>query len=409
MDSPPPARSAYRRVTRLTTEDDVEVIRGQLEGLCISEGFPVAVGHLIDEILADPAKLRRLAAAAGNRQPLRELILQAAQHIADVVDEPGDGYPAGDASEPGVASDDSAAGLSGDETSATDSEDDYYARDDSSDAESWSGYHTDSDEAEPTIEDITMRGRLGEAQDQLSDLAGDGPPDEDLVARPAGAGAGSPPPAKRPRLDLDESPLGAVEVEFAMVEAEISRREADLARTRAAAEVLMAACATYNDLGGAPCAAVDRAERLLETYGAAEERPGNRGAAVRGVLLAEVAAVRAELDRWCEENPGRKRRRGEREALEEIRAEQRSTEEVIDRGAFGRLVREIGTAATKRNGWGGFGIEADAIAALQAAAEDHLVRTLDEANRAAMHDGRTHIAERDVRFAARPPWVTRSW
>lgn len=403
MDSPPPARSAHRRVARSTTEDDVEAIRGQLEGLRISEGFPAAAGRLIDEILADPAKLRRFAAAAGNQRPLRELILQAAQRIADTVDEPNDGYPAGDASDPDIASDDSAAGLSGDEASSSD-------RDECSSSSSGSSseeYHTDSDEAEPTIEDIIMRDRLSEAQDQLSDLEGDGPPDEDLVARPAGAA--SLPPAKRPRLDLDESPLGAVEVEFAMVEAEIGRREADLARTRAAAEALVAACATYNDLGGAACAVVDRAERLLEAYWEAEERPGNRSAAVRGVLLAEVAAVRAELDRWCEENPGRKRRRDEREALEEIRAEQRSTEEVIDRGAFGRLVREIGTDATKRNGWGGFGIEADAIAALQAAAEDHLVRALDGANRAAMHDGRTHITERDIRFAARPPWVTRSW
>jgi len=420
MDSPPAAARARACVSGATDiEAELERLRAQLETLRTPPDLSAAVGRL----LADPASLRALARQLGGAvcgsPELRGMLIEAARRAADTLDDANGGYPDLSEADSPVAPDDSAAGLSGDEESSLGGEESSsgeVSEDDSSEAES-SGCSTEgsaAEAAEAAIEDAAARDRLLDLQDQLSDLEDDWLRGRDVEmafadAAPApapGGRAGGPPAAKRPRLDAGEAPLGAVEVELALVEARVGWFEAERERTESAAEALLAACETYNYLGGEACAAVARAEQRLEAYLEAPDRPS---AGARAALLAELAAVRAELDRFAGGCPARKRRRDEREALDEIRAEQRRTDEVIDRGAFARLVREVGSAAVGaprrlgdfRSGLDGFRVEADAIAALQAAAEDHLVRALEAANRAAMHAGRTHIDEPDIRFAGR--------
>ncbi|KAG5192875.1 histone-fold-containing protein, partial [Tribonema minus] len=96
--------------------------------------------------------------------------------------------------------------------------------------------------------------------------------------------------------------------------------------------------------------------------------------------------------------PARRHKPGER-ALKEIRAYQRSTELLIRKRAFSRLVREVQGDFTPR------GVEyrwtADAILALQEAAEAHLIGLLADANLAAIHRKCVTIGPKDMQLARR--------
>ncbi|CAM9223068.1 unnamed protein product [Scytosiphon promiscuus] len=97
----------------------------------------------------------------------------------------------------------------------------------------------------------------------------------------------------------------------------------------------------------------------------------------------------------------RKRRRfrpGER-ALKEIRAYQRTTELLLRKLPFARLVKEVQetfTPAGKRYRW-----QAAALLALQEAAEAHLVSLFEDANLCALHAKRVTIMVRDFQLARR--------
>ncbi|OQR95352.1 hypothetical protein THRCLA_07948 [Thraustotheca clavata] len=96
--------------------------------------------------------------------------------------------------------------------------------------------------------------------------------------------------------------------------------------------------------------------------------------------------------------PKKKRRYkpGER-TLVEIRRYQRSTELLLRRLPFARLVREIQlNYATTQFRW-----QAEALLALQEAAEAHLVRVFEDANLCAIHAKRVTIMVKDIQLARR--------
>lgn len=93
----------------------------------------------------------------------------------------------------------------------------------------------------------------------------------------------------------------------------------------------------------------------------------------------------------------RKVRRGT-VALREIRKYQRSTELLLRKAPFQRLVREItesvGTENDKR--W-----QVAAVSALQEAAEAFLVSVLEDSNVCAIHAGRVTVMPKDMQLARR--------
>lgn len=81
-------------------------------------------------------------------------------------------------------------------------------------------------------------------------------------------------------------------------------------------------------------------------------------------------------------------------ALREIRKYQKSTDLLIRKLPFQRLVREI--AASFRVD---LRFQSSAIAALQEAAEAYLVSLFEDTNRCAIHANRVTIMERDIQLA----------
>lgn len=86
-------------------------------------------------------------------------------------------------------------------------------------------------------------------------------------------------------------------------------------------------------------------------------------------------------------------------ALKEIRAYQRSTELLLRKLPFARLVKEVQESFTppgKQYRW-----QAHALLALQEAAEAHLVSLFEDANLCALHARRVTIMVRDFQLARR--------
>mmetsp|Transcript_11592 Transcript_11592/g.20966 ORF Transcript_11592/g.20966 Transcript_11592/m.20966 type:complete len:157 (+) Transcript_11592:200-670(+) len=96
-------------------------------------------------------------------------------------------------------------------------------------------------------------------------------------------------------------------------------------------------------------------------------------------------------------SPGKKHRfRPGTRALMEIRKYQKSTELLIRRLPFARLVKEITQHYHHSLRW-----QVDAIQALQYSAEDYLVGLLEDANLCAIHARRVTIMPRDMHLARR--------
>lgn len=93
-------------------------------------------------------------------------------------------------------------------------------------------------------------------------------------------------------------------------------------------------------------------------------------------------------------------------ALREIRHYQKTTELLIPKLPFARLVREVAndyvTGAYSGLG-GGVGLrwQSTAIMALQEAAEAYLVHLFEDANLCAIHAKRVTIMQRDIQLARR--------
>ncbi|KAG2433552.1 hypothetical protein HYH02_012669 [Chlamydomonas schloesseri] len=97
--------------------------------------------------------------------------------------------------------------------------------------------------------------------------------------------------------------------------------------------------------------------------------------------------------------PKRRVRRGT-VALREIRKYQKSTELLIRRAPFQRLVREIANKGAP-GGQAEFRWRADALEALQEAAEAHLIAMLEDSNLCAIHAKRVTIMPKDMQLAKR--------
>jgi len=107
-----------------------------------------------------------------------------------------------------------------------------------------------------------------------------------------------------------------------------------------------------------------------------------------------------------DETPARRRKRrmrpGER-ALREIRQYQNSTDLLIRRLPFARLVREIQQGLARQT----YSWQASAILALQEAAEAHLVGLFEDCNLCAVHGKRVTIMPKDMQLARRIRGQTR--
>lgn len=85
-------------------------------------------------------------------------------------------------------------------------------------------------------------------------------------------------------------------------------------------------------------------------------------------------------------------------ALREIRKYQKSTELLIKKLPFQRLVREIAGELTNGKN---LRFQSSAIGALQESAEAYLVALFEDTNLAAIHAGRVTIQQKDIRLARR--------
>jgi histone H3 len=83
-------------------------------------------------------------------------------------------------------------------------------------------------------------------------------------------------------------------------------------------------------------------------------------------------------------------------ALRDIRKYQKSTEVLIKKLPFQRLVREIATDFKT-----GLRFQGSAIAALQEAAEAYLVKVFDDSNQCALHAKRVTVMPKDMQLARR--------
>ena len=110
----------------------------------------------------------------------------------------------------------------------------------------------------------------------------------------------------------------------------------------------------------------------------------------RKATLSATAVVRT---------PPNKRFRPGQRALKEIRHYQRSTELLIRRLPFARLVKEVQESVTtggKLYRW-----QANAILALQEAAEAHLTSLFEDANLCTIHAKRVTVMVKDIQLARR--------
>ena len=86
-------------------------------------------------------------------------------------------------------------------------------------------------------------------------------------------------------------------------------------------------------------------------------------------------------------------------ALREIRRYQNTTDLLIRKLPFQRLVREI--AQEMKGGGGDIRFQSSAVFALQEAAEAYLVGTFEDANLCAIHAKRVTIMPKDIKLARR--------
>lgn len=94
--------------------------------------------------------------------------------------------------------------------------------------------------------------------------------------------------------------------------------------------------------------------------------------------------------------PARRYRPGEK-ALREIRFYQKNTELLIRRLPFARLVREVQTYFFRKE----YRWQAEAMLALQEAAEAHLVGLFEDANLCTIHAKRVTVMPKDIQLARR--------
>lgn len=96
-------------------------------------------------------------------------------------------------------------------------------------------------------------------------------------------------------------------------------------------------------------------------------------------------------------SPKKRRFRPGERALREIRHYQKSTELLIRRLPFARLVKEVQTYFSRKE----YRWQAEAMMALQEAAEAHLVGLFEDANLCTIHAKRVTVMPKDIQLARR--------
>ena len=86
------------------------------------------------------------------------------------------------------------------------------------------------------------------------------------------------------------------------------------------------------------------------------------------------------------------------QALRQIRKYQKSTELLIRKLLFQRLVREVSQQVSRDKGVDPFRYQSTAILALQVACEDFLVRMFSQCNDICIHGKRVTIQDKDVQL-----------
>ncbi|KIO17142.1 hypothetical protein M407DRAFT_85270 [Tulasnella calospora MUT 4182] len=118
-------------------------------------------------------------------------------------------------------------------------------------------------------------------------------------------------------------------------------------------------------------------------------------------------APRKSLEQDDDEPRRRRRYRPGTVALKEIRKYQRSTDLLIQKLPFSRVVREIAMEmVTDPDNEVGLRWQSSAILALQEASEAYLVHLFEDTNLCAIHAKRVTIMQRDIQLARRirGPW-----
>ena len=123
-------------------------------------------------------------------------------------------------------------------------------------------------------------------------------------------------------------------------------------------------------------------------------RKSTGGKAPRKQLASKVARKSAPTSSGDVKRP--RRFRAGTVALREIRRYQKSTELLIRRQPFQRLVREVASDFKSD-----LRFQASAVAALQEAAEAHMVGIFEDTNLCAVHAKRVTIMPRDLQLARR--------
>ncbi len=232
-----------------------------------------------------------------------------------------------------------------------------------------------------------LRGRIEETQALLDSEGSEEDPLAILLDLPS---------VKKPRLDVGSIPdedlsetLAALEAKIDVAEARADARDRKLTQLAGAAstlrDLLEDADVRRDEMVAAPYRTVlEEADRCLED---------DSSAGTAASLDDLVGRLRAAIDALSTERPSLKRKRDAYEALAEIREEQANVDQIIDRHAFARLVQEIAQDFRSEPRF-----DAQAVAALQEAAEGYLVDLFGASGRAAIHAGRTFIEPKDIQF-----------
>ena len=130
-------------------------------------------------------------------------------------------------------------------------------------------------------------------------------------------------------------------------------------------------------------------------------RPSSAGGACRRSIRLLRRRRGRQIVRW--RRRGRPRLRPGEAALKEIRKYQRSTDLLLRKLPFARLVRQVQQGLAPHD----FRWQAAALVALQEAAEAHLVGLFEDANLCAIHAKRVTIMVKDMQLARRIRGVLR--
>ena len=128
--------------------------------------------------------------------------------------------------------------------------------------------------------------------------------------------------------------------------------------------------------------------RTKDTQMIGGSRPSARKSKSPRKITSQAAAVTS---------PKKRRYRPGERALREIRFYQRNTDLLIRRLPFARLVKEVQTYFYRKE----YRWQAEAMIALQEAAEAHLIGLFEDANLCTIHAKRVTVMPKDIQLARR--------